>query len=133
MLEKLKNAGINTISSYIPWSWHEFSENIFDFDGHTHPRRDLISFLELLKKYDFYFIARPGPYIYAEFKGYGVPDWVRKKYPEVLMLSEKKQPLTEVALTHPTFTACRKVVSPVISTSKEIFEEYRKTPLHSIR
>ncbi len=103
MLEKLKNAGINTISSYIPWSWHEFSENIFDFDGHTHPRRDLISFLELLKKYDFYFIARPGPYIYAEFKGYGVPDWVRKKYPEVLMLSEKKQPLTEVALTHPTF------------------------------
>src|SRR6188472_1171004 len=32
-LERLKAAGMNTVSTYLPWVWHEPEEGRFDFAG----------------------------------------------------------------------------------------------------
>jgi len=74
--------GINTIDLYIPWNWHEPREGEFDFEGRTHPRRDLRGLLELIQKKRFRLIARPGPVILNEWRHGGYPEWllVRPEY-----------------------------------------------------
>ena len=37
-LEKAAEGGLNTISTYIPWSFHEYEEGYFDFYGKTQCR-----------------------------------------------------------------------------------------------
>lgn len=102
-LEHLKNAHINLISFYIPWIWHEYEENNFDFTGITLPERDLTYFLKLCHNYGFNVIVRPGPYIYAEYQGFGIPEWLREKHPEILILYEDGQNSHEVSLNHPVY------------------------------
>lgn len=84
-LEKLKAAGFNAVSSYIPWVWHEPEEGALDFTGRTHPQRDLIAFLEACRASGLPLLARPGPYIYAEYRGFGHPRWLGEKYPDAVM------------------------------------------------
>ena len=65
-LDLLKAAGFNTLATYIPWLWHQVEEAVSDFDGHSHPMRNLAGFLDLAAEMNFFIIARPGPYIMAE-------------------------------------------------------------------
>jgi hypothetical protein len=76
LLERYRALGINTIDVYIPWNWHEPREGEFDFDGHTNPRRNLRSLLQLITADGFKLIARPGPQILNEWKNGGYPDWL---------------------------------------------------------
>lgn len=105
-LQALKAAGVNVLSCYIPWIWHEAEEGSFDFDGATRPERDLRGFLYLVRRLGIPLIVKPGPYIYAEYPGFGIPHWVREKHPEIL-IRPAQDPATpgEVALGHPTFHA----------------------------
>lgn len=75
---------LNAIASYIPWDFHEPEEGRFDFDGDTLPERDLRGFLDLLAKEGLYFIAKPGPFINAEYPDGGHPRWMYEKYPETV-------------------------------------------------
>ena len=84
-LEKLKAAGFNAISSYIPWIWHEPEEGALDFRGQTHPQRNLVAFLETCRAASLPVMARPGPYIYAEYRGFGHPNWLGEQYPDTVM------------------------------------------------
>ncbi len=84
-LEKLKAAGFNAISSYIPWVWHEPDEGALDFTGQTHPQRNLIAFLEACRASGLPVLARPGPFIYAEYRGFGHPRWLGERYPDTVM------------------------------------------------
>ncbi|MFN8577480.1 MAG: beta-galactosidase [Candidatus Sericytochromatia bacterium] len=102
-LQYLKNANINLISFYIPWIWHEVEENKFDFTGETFPERDIAYFLKLCEKFEFNVMARPGPYIYAEYQGFGLPEWVREKHPEILIHYEDGTKSHEVSLNHPVY------------------------------
>jgi len=72
----LKESGANTTSTYIPWGWHEYEENIFDFTGKTHPARNLVKYFELCKKVGLQLIVKPGPYILAEYESHGLPSWL---------------------------------------------------------
>lgn len=72
----LKQAGANTTSTYIPWDWHEFEENNFDFTGETHPARNILKYIELCKKVGLQLIVKPGPYILAEYESHGLPGWL---------------------------------------------------------
>lgn len=101
-LKLLKEAKLNMIAFYIPWIWHEYEKGKFDFSGITMPERDLVYFLKLCKKYEFNIMVRPGPYIYAEYQGFGIPEWLREKHPEILILYENNQ-TNEIALNHPVF------------------------------
>ncbi|HLV98128.1 MAG TPA: beta-galactosidase [Ktedonobacterales bacterium] len=84
-LEKLKAAGFNAVSSYIPWVWHEPDEGTLDFTGRTHPQRSLIAFLETCRASGLLVLARPGPFIYAEYRGFGHPHWLGEQYPDTVM------------------------------------------------
>lgn len=78
-LRLLKQSGANTTSTYIPWDWHEYEENRFDFTGKTNPARNLIKYIKLCKKVGLDLIVKPGPYILAEYEGQGLPAWILKK------------------------------------------------------
>jgi len=74
-LQAAREAGLKTVSSYVPWAWHEPEEGFFDFKGDSLPERDLVGWLELCKANGLTSIVKPGPFILAEFRGAGLPDW----------------------------------------------------------
>lgn len=82
-LELIIEAGFDGIASYIPWLIHETKENDFDFTGKYRGEHDLVSFIELLKEHNLFFIPRPGPFIMAEMKNDGIPFWLYEKYPDI--------------------------------------------------
>jgi len=79
-LKRAKETGLNTISTYIPWSWHETQEGKFDFNGKTSPERDLLHFIKLVSNMGFFLIARVGPVSNAEIKGEGIPPYLLENY-----------------------------------------------------
>ncbi|MBK9038818.1 MAG: beta-galactosidase [Bdellovibrionales bacterium] len=94
-LGQMRRAGMNSLSFYIPWDFHEYREGKFDFKGTVdedqdgnpdYPSRNVVYFIELARKYGFNRImVRPGPYINAEwgFLGFGaIPLWFHEKYPD---------------------------------------------------
>ncbi|MGI8422690.1 MAG: beta-galactosidase [Chloroflexota bacterium] len=83
-IDKLRAAGCNAVASYIPWSWHEPERGQCDFSGATDPQRNVVHFLELVRAAGLVFLARPGPFIYAEYQGFGYPDWLAEVIPDAL-------------------------------------------------
>ncbi|MHC1704394.1 MAG: beta-galactosidase [Tenuifilaceae bacterium] len=105
-LEAAKEAGLTTISTYVPWAWHESIEGIFDFNGKSCPERDLIGWLERCKVYGLNCILKPGPFILAEYRGAGLPDWFLEQFgPEVKMHNSKGEIVQSdgVGLFHPKY------------------------------
>src|SRR5204862_88414 len=47
-----------------------------DFDGRTNPRKDVLGLLELISRLGLRAIVRPGPYVCAEWRNGGYPDWL---------------------------------------------------------
>jgi hypothetical protein len=80
--QKIKDAGFNTIETYVPWNWHErdLPSGLDDFS-----KVDLSEFEAWLKmahdEFGFYTIVRPGPFICAEWGGGGYPRWLAKFNP----------------------------------------------------
>lgn len=72
VLQKLRAAGLNSISIYVPWQLHEIEPGRFRFGG----RYDLDRFLRLARDEDLYVMVRPGPYVQGEIDGGGYPYWV---------------------------------------------------------
>lgn len=102
----LQQAGFNTMATYIPWLWHQPKESIYDFDGHSHPMRDLSGFLDLASDMGLWIIPRPGPYIMAETINEGIPPWVFEKYPQIAFISQDNNIQNIVSYMHPDFLAC---------------------------
>lgn len=102
----LKTADFNAVAMYIPWLWHQLAEDVSDFDGHSHPMRDLAGFLDLAAEMGLWIIARPGPYIMAESINEGIPPWVFSNYPQVAFVSQDQKVQNVVSYMHPDFLAC---------------------------
>ncbi|PWU21693.1 MAG: hypothetical protein C5B49_02225 [Bdellovibrio sp.] len=92
-LDAAKDAGMNMVSFYIPWDFHEYAEGQFDFDGTAdddgdgqpdYPARDVKTFIKMVAERGFkHIMVRPGPYINAEWGhlGFGaIPLWFDAKY-----------------------------------------------------
>ncbi|MEK3800582.1 beta-galactosidase [Peribacillus sp. FSL H8-0477] len=75
VLDKAKEGGCNTIETYIPWNFHEMNEGEWDFSGD----KDVAHFFQLCADKGLYVIARPGPYICAEWDFGGLPWWLSTK------------------------------------------------------
>lgn len=86
-LDMVKAVGINILTFYIPWNIHEPLSGKLDFDGRTRPQNNLTLFLSLLRKREMYAIVKPGPFICAEVRHGGIPDWVTSLYPDIVMRS----------------------------------------------
>lgn len=72
---KISEAGYNCLDVYFPWNYHEIKEDYWIFDGN----RDIKKFLDIVKKYNLYVIARPGPYICSEWDLGGLPSYLLVK------------------------------------------------------
>ena len=64
------------ISTAVPWNLHESRQGEFDFSGRTDPAKDLVVFLELSREFGFKIILKPGPWIRAQWRNGGIPDFV---------------------------------------------------------
>ncbi|MHC1707840.1 MAG: beta-galactosidase [Bacteroidales bacterium] len=89
-LNAAKKAGLMAVSTYVPWAWHEPLESVFDFTGKSCPERDLEGWLASCKKHGLYCIVKPGPFILAETRGAGLPDWFTEKYNEQVKMRDSK-------------------------------------------
>ena len=74
-LIKMKNGGIDIISSYVFWIHHEEIEGEFCFDG----RMNIKKFLSLCKKLSLPFVLRIGPWVHGEARNGGLPDWLKTR------------------------------------------------------
>jgi beta-galactosidase len=79
-LDEAVSAGLQAVSTYVPWAWHEEEEGVFDFDGTSCPEKDLNGWLRKCKEHGLHAIVKPGPFILAEFRGAGLPDWFHERY-----------------------------------------------------
>jgi beta-galactosidase len=105
-LDAAKEAGLNTVSTYVPWAWHESVEGVFDFDGTSCPERDLNGWLQHCQDHGLTCIVKPGPFILAETRGAGLPDWFLDQYgDEVKMHNSKGEKVQSdgVSLFHPKY------------------------------
>lgn len=92
ILDRVREMGLNVISTYIPWDYHEYQRGKLDFYGKTDPSRNLKAFLDLTRREKFWVIIRPGPYIYSEWPNEGAPAYAYKYHrlhPEFLKLARE--------------------------------------------
>lgn len=73
-IQRAKAMGINTISTYVFWNYHERQPGVFDFSGQA----DLARFVKIAHEEGMYVILRPGPYVCAEWDFGGYPFWLQK-------------------------------------------------------
>ena len=73
LMKRSREAGINTIETYVFWNHHERQRGVFDFSG----RLDLMRYLQLAQEHGLHVILRIGPYICAETNYGGFPAWLR--------------------------------------------------------
>lgn len=71
----MKAGGVEIISTYVFWIFHEKKEGVYDWSGNYNLKR----FLELCQKHGMYVWVRPGPWVHAEIKNGGFPDWLIAK------------------------------------------------------
>ncbi|MCU9612683.1 beta-galactosidase [Caldibacillus lycopersici] len=104
-IKQLKEAGLNLVSTYVPWKFHEMEEGSIDLTGKTRPERDLKTFLEIVKEEGMYCLVRPGPYVMAEIIDHGVPSWFIDNYPEAVAKTREGaiHPTRVVSYMHPLF------------------------------
>jgi Glycosyl hydrolases family 35/Beta-galactosidase jelly roll domain len=80
--QKIKDAGFNTVETYVPWNWCErqMPDGVNDFSKVD--LKDFDDWLTMAEHFGFYIIVRPGPYICAEWDTGGYPQWLLTKKPE---------------------------------------------------
>ncbi len=76
-LLKMKAGGVQIVSTYIFWIYHEETEGQFDWTG----QRDLRRFVQLCAKHGLYVWIRVGPWAHGEVRNGGLPDWLIQKGP----------------------------------------------------
>jgi len=105
-LAAAREAGLMAVSSYVPWDWHEPEEGNFDFNGSTIAERDLEGWLQKCKENGLKAIVKPGPYILAEYRGAGLPEWFLRKFEKQVRMRNKKGEIVGsegVNLFHPVY------------------------------
>ncbi len=74
-LLKMKAGGIDIVATYVFWSHHEETEEVFDWSG----RRNLRQFLLACRDAGLEAVVRLGPWCHGEVRNGGIPDWVLAK------------------------------------------------------
>jgi beta-galactosidase len=71
-LRMARAMGLNTISTYVFWNFHESTPGRYDFTG----RRDVAEYIRMAGEEGLHVIVRPGPYVCAEWDLGGYPAWL---------------------------------------------------------
>ncbi|MDD5310988.1 MAG: beta-galactosidase [Candidatus Omnitrophica bacterium] len=93
-LKKIKMAGIDVVSFYVPWRHHMTGSGggyAVDFEGKTRPNRNVKLFAKLCAKNKLWMVVKPGPFIHAETNYGGLPDWAcPEEDPEIEPFTDSK-------------------------------------------
>ncbi|MGN0458646.1 MAG: beta-galactosidase [Eubacterium sp.] len=73
-LLKMRECGINTVSTYVFWNYHEEIKGQFDFSGNN----DISAFLSICRDIDMPCILRIGPWCHGEVIRGGFPKHINK-------------------------------------------------------
>ena len=71
-LAKIKAGGVDVVASYVIWNHHEAVQGRWRWDG----QRDLARFIDLAAEAGLFVYLRPGPWVHAEVRLGGFPDWL---------------------------------------------------------
>ena len=85
-LLKMKEGGVDIVSSYVIWIHHEEIENQFDWTGW----RNLRKFVQTINECGLSMILRIGPWSHAEVRHGGFPDWLLAKCPDARNTNDEK-------------------------------------------
>ncbi len=85
-LRMAKAMGLNSITTYVFWNWHEPKRGVYDFSGN----RDVAEFVREAQQEGLYVLLRPGPYSCAEWDFGGFPAWLLKD-PNMVVRSRDPQ------------------------------------------
>ena len=91
-LIKLKQCGLNTVETYVPWNWHEARKGEIDFSSEW---RNLEKYIRLAQELGLYVIVRPGPFICSEWDFGGFPAWLLAD-PQIRLRCSEPHYLAEV-------------------------------------
>lgn len=73
-MKRARAMGLNTVSAYVFWNFHERQPGVFDFEGQA----DLAEFVKIAGEEGLFVLLRPGPYVCAEWDFGGYPYWLQK-------------------------------------------------------
>ncbi|MEP6759208.1 MAG: beta-galactosidase [Actinomycetota bacterium] len=111
-LRLMRDIGLTATSIYVPWNWHQPDpDSPPDLGGRTSPERDLRGAMDEVAAAGLDCIFRPGPFITAEWRDGGIPDWLWEREPGVLALdvtggvSAPDHPYAAITHAHPTYRA----------------------------
>jgi hypothetical protein len=108
-LASLARAGIDVVTCYVPWRFHEINPGTYDFAGATDPQRDLLRLLRLIAGHGLRVVLKPGPFVHGEVQLGGLPDRVSPTvdpaYPAVL--NTAGEPVTSQTLALPSMSGDR--------------------------
>ena len=104
-IKKARQANLNSISTYIPWRWHEYRQGKFDFTGSTIKERNLLAFLKMAQEEGLYLFLRAGPICHAEVIDDGLPAWLVDNYPQIRLRKPDGSFMGKSAISfyHPTY------------------------------
>jgi len=71
-LRRMRTAGLNTVTTRVPWNFHERRQSSFQFRG----KWNLENFIRLVQRLGFLLIVHVGPYIDADWEFGGLPSWL---------------------------------------------------------
>jgi Glycosyl hydrolases family 35 len=119
-LQKLKDAGLNCVETYLAWNLHEPDEpaNPSDFSK-LRDMEQISEFIQTARNLGLYVIIRPGPYICAEVDRGGLPAWLMKYRPDGVRQGQFLRGNSPVMLEWDRhwFTAAARVVKPYLITN----------------
>src|SRR5262249_46639755 len=81
-MKKARAMGLNTISTYVFWNFHEDAPGHYGFSG----SRDVARYIRTAQEEGLHVILRPGPYVCAEWELGGYPAWLFAQ-PDILLRS----------------------------------------------
>ncbi|GAP13489.1 beta-galactosidase [Longilinea arvoryzae] len=119
----LKDIGFEIVATYFSWRRFEPAPGQFDFDGRTDPRLNVRRFLDLCQKHHVRVHLKPGPWICAEEKNGGYPDWLIE-HRELLALDSKGKIIQGY---NPPFRA------PIPSYAHPLYRSYARKWLEAVR
>ncbi len=85
-LRKARAMGLNTISTYVFWNFHELAPGHYDVSG----QRDVAAYVRVAQEEGLFVILRPGPYVCAEWDLGGYPAWLLADTTIVLRSTDPK-------------------------------------------
>ena len=119
-MQKMKDAGLNCVDTYLAWNLHEPEEPASPDDfSKLRDMEQISDFIQTAQDLGLYVMIRPGPYICAEVDRGGLPGWLMKYRPDGLRLGQflRSNSPEMLAWDRHWLTAAAKVVKPHLITN----------------